>query len=142
MIRGLLRLTVVALVLVAAVWFVFGYWSNGGFRSWPPRTTFEPPAIDTAAARRQGAELGEKAAVAAAKAEEAVEEGSLTAKIKAKMVLDDFVRARAIDVTTEGRTVTLSGTVNSEKERERAVQLAAETEGVARVVDQLRVRPI
>lgn len=142
MIRGLLRLTLVALVLVAAVFFIFGYWSNGGFRSLPSQATFEPPAIDAAAARRQGAELGEKAAVVAAKAEEAVEEGSLTAKIKAKMVLDDFVRARAIDVTTEGRTVTLSGTVHSEKERERAVQLAAETEGVARVIDQLRVRQI
>jgi hyperosmotically inducible periplasmic protein len=140
MIRGLLRLTLVALVLVAAAFFVFGYWSNGGFRS-PSRTTFEPPAIDTATARRQGAELGEKAAVVAAKAEEAMEDGSLTAKIKAKMVLDDLVQARAIDVTTDGRTVTLSGTVNSEKERQRAVQLAAETEGVARVVDQLRVRP-
>jgi hypothetical protein len=112
MIRGMLRLTLVAVVLVAAVFFILGYWSNGGLRS-----TLQPPVIDTAAARRQGAELGEKAAVVAARAEGAMEEGSLTAKIKAKMVLDDFVRARAIDVTTNGTTVTLSGTVHSEKER-------------------------
>ena len=136
----MLRLTLVAVVLVAAVFFILGYWSNGGLRS--SVGTFQPPAIDTAAARRQGAELGEKAAVVAARAEEVMEEGSLTAKIKAKMVLDDVVRARAIDVTTEGTTVTLSGTVHSEKERERAVQLAAETEGITRVIDQLRVKHI
>jgi hyperosmotically inducible protein len=136
----MLRLTLVAVVLVAAVFFTFGYWSNGGLRS--RIGTLEPPVVDTAAARRQGAELGEKAAVVAAKAEEAMEEGSLTAKIKAKMVLDDTVRARAIDVTTNGSTVTLSGTVHSEKERERAVQLAAETDGITRVIDQLRVRQI
>ena len=140
MIRGMLRLTLVAVVLVAAVFFVLGYWSNGGLRS--RVGTLQPPVIDTAAVRRQGAELGEKAAVVAAKAEEAMGEGSLTARIKAKMVLDDFVRASAIDVTTNGTTVTLSGTVHSEKERERAVQLAAETEGITRVIDQLRVGQI
>jgi osmotically-inducible protein OsmY len=36
--------------------------------------------------------------------------------------------------------VTLSGTVDSEAERARALQLARETEGVASVTDRLQVR--
>lgn len=142
MIRGLIRLMLVVVVLVAAAFFLFGYWTNGGFRSAPGVTQIKTPEIDTAAARQRGAEIGEKAAVAAARAGDALEEGSLTAKIKAKMVLDDLVRARTINVTTTGTTVTLSGTVVSEKERARAVALASETEGVTKVVDQLSVRQI
>ena len=139
MIGGLIRLMLVVVVLVAAAFFLFGYWSNGGFRNAPGVTGFKTPEIDTAAARQRGAEIGEKAAVAAARAGDALEEGSLTAKIKAKMVLDDLVKARAINVTTTGTTVTLSGTVNSERERQRAVLLASETEGVTKVIDQLTV---
>jgi hyperosmotically inducible protein len=142
MIRGLFRLMLVVVVLVAAAFFLFGYWTNGGFRNAPGVTEIPTPEIDTATARQRGAEMGEKAAVAAARAGDALEEGSLTAKIKAKMVLDDLVRARAINVTTTGTTVTLSGTVSSEQERARAVALASETEGVTAVIDQLTVRQV
>ena len=100
-------------------------------------TEIRTPRIDTAAARERGAEIAEKAAVAAARVGDTLEQGGLTAKIKAKMVLDDLVRARDINVTTTGNTVTLTGTVHSEQERERAVALARETEGVTRVVDRL-----
>jgi osmotically-inducible protein OsmY len=55
------------------------------------------------------------------------------------MALDDFVKARAIDVDTTGSVVTLSGKVQSESERERAVRLARETVGVTNVVDRLQV---
>ena len=138
MFRGLVRLVLVALVVVAAAFFLFGYWSSGRFRSAPPR--YKTPQIDTAAAREAGAAIGEKTAVAASRVSESLEEGSLTAKIKAKMVLDDVVKARAIDVTTEGTTVTLSGTVHSQDEHARAIALARETNGVSKVVDQLTVR--
>jgi hyperosmotically inducible protein len=142
MFRGMIRLMLVLGVVVAAAFFLFGYWSNGAFRSAPAVTEIKTPRIDTAAARERGAELGEKAAVAAARVGETLEQGSLTAKIKAKMVLDDLVKARDIDVTTTGTTVTLTGTVHSEKERERALALARETEGVTKVVDHLTIRQI
>ncbi len=132
----------VLVIVVAAAFFLFGYWTNGVFRPAPGVTGIETPRIDTTAARQRGAELGEKAAVAAARVGETLEEGSLTAKIKAKMVLDDLVNARDIDVTTTGTSVTLSGTVHSEKERERAVALAKETEGVTKVVDHLTLRQL
>jgi osmotically-inducible protein OsmY len=56
------------------------------------------------------------------------------------MVLDDLVKARSIDVTTEGTTVTVAGTVHSQQERERALALAKETAGVTKVVDALVIR--
>ena len=67
-------------------------------------------------------------------------EASLTGKIKAKMALDDSVKARTIDVTTSGSTVTLTGKINSAAERERAVSLARETDGITAVVDRLEIR--
>ena len=50
-----------------------------------------------------------------------------------------MVQARSIDVTTSGHVVTLSGSVRSTAERDRAIQLARETTGVTQVVDRLSV---
>ena len=138
MVRGVIRLVLVAIVVVAAAFFFLGYWSGGRFEAAP--STDRAPEIDTAAARRAGAEIGEKAATVAARVSESMEEGSLTAKIKAKMVLDDQVKARTINVTTDGTTVTLTGTVHSQQERDRSVALAKETEGVTSVVDHLTIQ--
>ena len=55
------------------------------------------------------------------------------------MLLDDSIRARTIDVTTNDAIVTIGGTVGSVDEHDRAVRLARQTAGVARVVDPLRV---
>src|SRR5687767_6484759 len=140
MIRGLVRLMLVALVVVAAAFFLFGYWSSGRFEAAPATVAAEKPRIDTAAAREAGAEVGEKTAIAAARISESIDEGSLTAKIKAKMVLDDLVKARSINVTTDGTTVTLAGTVHTQQERDRALALAKETTGVTKVVDALSIR--
>ena len=140
MFRGLIRLMLVSLVVVAAAFFLFGYWSNGRFDAAPGVTGIKTPSIDPAAARKAGAAIGEKTAVAASRLSESLEEGSLTAKIKAKMVLDDVVKARDINVTTDGTTVILTGTVHSQQERERSLTLARETNGVTSVVDRLKVR--
>jgi osmotically-inducible protein OsmY len=87
----------------------------------------------------------DKTAATAGKAattlERAVDAGTLTAKIKSKMALDDLVKARTINVDTTGSVVTLTGTVESNQERERAVRLARETAGVTSVVDKLLMKP-
>ncbi len=139
--RALLRAFLVLLIVVAAGFLLLGYWSGSKLHS--GRT--EAPAVGTTGvdvqrARERGAEIGERAAVASKKVGEAVSETALTTKIKAKMALDDSVKARAIDVTTQGSTVTLSGTVATAAERDRAVALARETAGVSRVIDNLQVR--
>ena len=96
--------------------------------------------VDTSKARDVGAKIGEATAKAANQAEDAIKYGAVTAKIKSKMVLDDLVKARNIHVETNGTVVTLTGVVDSEAERKRAVELAKETEGVTSVIDHLRVQ--
>lgn len=63
----------------------------------------------------------------------------LTAKVQSKYYLDDDIRGRDIDVTTEDGVTTLKGTVQSEQERRQVVALARTTDGVREVRDQLVV---
>ena len=141
---ALLRGLVVTVVLIVVVFFVLSYVNGTAWIRYPhdPRpaavgTTGTSTPIDPTVARERGAAIGEQVAVAAEKVKDAAEDGAITSKIKAKMALDDTIKARSIDVTTPGTTVTLSGTVRSVGERERAVSLARETAGVTHVVDRL-----
>lgn len=135
-IRALFVLILVAVVGVILLNYWPAEWPFGGTRTGPASGA---GTISTERARERAAEIGEKAAVATKKIQETVSEAGLTTKIKAKMALDDSVKARAIDVTTNGSTVTLTGTVGSQAERDRAVALARETAGITRVVDSLRI---
>lgn len=138
MFRALLRLVVVLVVLVGAAAFFLGWWgSNRIAPDASAPTVGTAGRIDTDKAKDVGAEVGAKTAEAANRAGAVLNEGAMTAKIKSKMALDDLVRARAIDVTTTGTVVTLAGSVGSEAERNRALQLARETAGVTQVVDRL-----
>jgi osmotically-inducible protein OsmY len=139
----MLRAVVLSLLIVIVALVAFSYLSGSAWIHIPGVDravavgTTGTASVETA--RERGAEVGEKVAVAAAKVKESAAEAALTSKIKAKMVLDDNIKARAIDVTTNDATVTLTGTVRSVDEHDRAVRLARETAGVLHVVDQLRV---
>jgi hypothetical protein len=138
MFRALFRLILVIGILVGAAGYLLGWW--GGHRVIGGDNGAAIGAagrIDTEKAKEVGAKAGEKTAELANRAESVLNDGALTAKIKSKMALDDVVQARSIDVTTKSGVVTLSGTVRSTAEHERAVQLAKETSGVTRVVDHL-----
>jgi hyperosmotically inducible periplasmic protein len=133
--------TVFALIVVAVIGVLaYNYWSGYGLTLRPSG----PTGIDVEAARNQGKAIVDKTAdtvgKAATKLEQAVDAGTLTLKIKSKMALDDLVKARTINVDTTGSVVTLTGTVESGQERERALRLARETAGVTNVVDKLRVK--
>ena len=65
----------------------------------------------------------------------------IVAQINAKLVLDDELSARAINVDCGGGKVTLRGTVPSEAQLGRAVALALDTSGVLNVVSKLTVKP-
>jgi BON domain len=140
--RAVLRLLLLVVAVVAVGFLFLGYWA--GRTGTPARPSSAPVGtsggINTERARERAAELGEKAAGAAAKVQEGVNETGITAKIKAKMALDDSVKSRSINVTTDGSVVTLSGTVESVKEHDRAIALARETDGVSQVIDRLRVQ--
>lgn len=144
MFGALLRLVLIVIVVAAAAAFFMGYRIADRGVSGPSNdpavgTTGSRP-VDTSRARETGAEVGEKLAVGANQAQRAVSNAALASKIKAKMALDDLVESAAIDVDNDGGVVTLKGTVRSEAERARALQLTRETEGVTSVTDRLQVR--
>jgi hyperosmotically inducible protein len=133
----LLTLAVVAVVAVLA----YNYWSGNGLTLMPASGS---SGFDAGAARDKGKAMMKKGAASAGRAagrmEDAVSEGTLTMKIKSKLALDDTVEARTIDVDTAGSVVTLTGTVETNDGRERALRLARETDGVTNVVDKLQVQ--
>jgi hyperosmotically inducible periplasmic protein len=139
MIRGLFKLVLVLIILVGLAAFFLGR-RSGDRDIFPDSRVGAASEPDTRRAREVGATVGEATANAAHEARQALATGSLTAKIKSKMALDEMVKARNINVDTNGSVVTLTGVVGSEPERQRALQLAKETEGVTSVIDHLRVR--
>lgn len=68
-----------------------------------------------------------------------IDDATITAKIKLKLLEDPITKARKIDVDTVNGVVTLTGVVESEKEIERAIEIARNVEGVRRVVNNLKV---
>lgn len=134
LIRRLVLLTIVGVGGVAA----FNYWSE---HRWSIRSSVT--AHETRIAKEHASRIASRAAAkahdAASRVGGTMSGSALTAKIKSKMVLDDHVKARGIDVDTSGTIVTLTGMVRSTEERDRAVQLAQDTEGVTEVVDRLRI---
>ena len=139
MIRSFLKLVLVVIVLVGVGAFLAGRWTTSA-KFVPDSPVSASGPVDTSKARDAGAKIGEATAKAANQAEDAIRDGAVAAKIKSKMVLDDLVKARNVHVETDGAVVTLTGVVDSEAERKRAVELAKQTEGVTSVIDHLRVR--
>jgi osmotically-inducible protein OsmY len=78
-------------------------------------------------------------AQSAGETEGAGPDATITMKIQAKYAGDDVVKGRNIDVDTEEGVVTLKGSVDSLRERDAAEQLARETAGVKRVINDLKV---
>ncbi len=138
MFRAFFKLLLLLVIVAAVTAFFLGYRLGGDGIETPVSAGDSAPSIDKA--RQTGAAIGERVATGAAEAEQALAEGAVTAKIKSKMALDDTVKALSIDVDTKGTVVTLSGTVHSEAERAKAVQLARETAGVTAVNDRLVVK--
>jgi hyperosmotically inducible protein len=136
----LIRSILMLAILIVLALFAYNYMTGNGWTLHPSSAT----GFDADTARRQGVQAAtdtaRKAGQVATQVEEAVSEGALTTKIKSKMVLDDSIQARTINVATTGTIVTLTGTVRSAAERERAVRLARETNGVTQVVDKLEIR--
>jgi hyperosmotically inducible periplasmic protein len=141
MIGRFIRFLFVMAILVGALAYFTGYWQPEWLPSSPTAASTRGGSIDAETAKQRAREagraIGDTAKQAAHQLDEAFSDGALTAKIKSKMTLDDTVNARSINVSTTDRVVTLTGTVASARERERAVALAKETNGVVRVEDKL-----
>jgi osmotically-inducible protein OsmY len=67
-------------------------------------------------------------------------DAAVTAKVKSKFAQSEIVGAHAIHVETLNGEVQLAGFAKSEAEREQAGRLAAETQGVKSVRNEIIVR--
>ena len=65
-----------------------------------------------------------------------IDDSLITTKVKARFAADPQVSALAINVDTANGVVSLTGVVNSEQERQQAIQLAQDINGVKRVEAQ------
>ena len=70
----------------------------------------------------------------------ALDDAWLTTSVRSKFFLDDDVRGRDVEVSTQNGVVTLRGTVENERERRQALAVARNTDGVRGVNDELEVR--
>jgi hyperosmotically inducible protein len=65
---------------------------------------------------------------------EAANDTAITAKVKSSFAADPLLNALAISVNTSGGVVYLTGSVKSEQERQRAIQLVQGVAGVRELV--------
>ena len=72
---------------------------------------------------------------------EALDDTTITTRVKTAMLNDPAVGGLGIDVDTFKGVVTLSGRVRSENERTQAITLARRVNGVAEVKDALQIIP-
>ncbi|HHX8557899.1 TPA: BON domain-containing protein [Vibrio diabolicus] len=66
-------------------------------------------------------------------------DSKITTIVKTRLLMDTNVSGTDIDVTTERKTVTLAGKVNSDAEHDLALSIANNTNDVNKVIDKLEV---
>ena len=71
---------------------------------------------------------------------EYADDSTITNTIRARFVEDSVVHVLDIGVTTLNGNVRLTGQVNSDRERQRAVQIAQRVKGVRSVNDEIAIR--
>jgi hyperosmotically inducible protein len=91
------------------------------------------------AAKELGREAQAKAGEAADRTGAVLTDAAVTTAVKAKLLADTAVSGLKIDVDTKDGVVTLNGMVSSKAEADRATSLARESDGVKRVISNLRV---
>ena len=69
-----------------------------------------------------------------------VDDTSITASVKTKLVADKAVNLTRVDVDTNNGTVYLNGTVETTEQKARVEQLAGQASGVRAVVNNLQVQ--
>lgn len=141
MLRFLFRLVVLAVLVGGAVALYAAYQWDGTsiLNRNADAERRDDPVLDADRIREAGGELAVTVARGAERAEAALAEARLTAKIKSKMALDDTIEAGRLNVDTSGTVVTVSGSVDTSAQHDRALQLARETDGVTKVIDEVEV---
>ena len=73
-------------------------------------------------------------------ADDAVTDSWITMKIKTDVTNESTLKGSDITVGTKDSVVTLNGTVASEAAKTRAEQIAKQTQGVSKVIDNLTIK--
>lgn len=92
------------------------------------------------AAAGVGAEAGYVGAQESRTAGETFDDQRITATIKSKMMADDEVSGLSINVDTFKRMVTLKGTAASQREADKAIEIAKSVSSVIEVRSELVVK--
>jgi hyperosmotically inducible periplasmic protein len=71
---------------------------------------------------------------------ENIDDGTITASVKSKLVADKASNMTRVNVDTNNATVYLNGTVETPEQKARAEQLAWQVKGVKSVVNNLQVQ--
>jgi osmotically-inducible protein OsmY len=89
--------------------------------------------------KNEDVDLTDRAKKGLSKAGNPITDAWITTKVKWFLTFDDTLDGSNINVDTANKVVTLKGTVKSAAQKTRAVQLAQQTEGVGKVVDQMTI---
>jgi osmotically-inducible protein OsmY len=127
------------LVLAAASFALIG----AGCSDQETTTTSRATAPPTASQKMESAadRVATATDKATANAAAAVDDATITTKVKAAVLAEPGLKSLKIDVDTKDAVVTLNGTVESPALKERAMQVAQNVGGVRQVVDNLVVKP-
>jgi hyperosmotically inducible protein len=93
-----------------------------------------------AALPKQKEQVKAQAKTAAARVGKEISDTWITTQVQAMYFLDRDVKGMQVGVTTSGGVVTLSGTVDSQATRQKALADARSVVGVKQVVDKLTVK--
>ena len=84
-------------------------------------------------------QTAERAKEQTAKAEQAIDDTTITAKVKAGILTEPGLKVLKIDVDTKDGLVTLTGSADSAQDVQRATQIASNVQGVKSVDNRLAV---
>lgn len=156
--RGVKKVLLAFLLGLAAGWGGYWYVDHHPFEAWRAKQRVMNQVEETAHSLEQkvtditaqvvqeqlaryGVYIVEKARAAGAAVADATTDARITATIKAKLFADPGLSAMRMNVDTSQGIVTLSGSARSAEAIGRAVQLAAGTDGVQRVISTIQIRP-
>jgi len=71
-----------------------------------------------------------------------VDDSTITASVKAKLVAEKVANLTRVDVDTTNRVVSLNGIVQSPDQKKRAEELVLQVSGVTRVQNNLQIQKI
>ena len=89
---------------------------------------------------RTADQIAAEAKDAAAKTVAALDDASVTAKVKGALIAEPGLKTLQIEVSTKDGVVTLNGSVDTPVLKKRAVEIAGSLSGVREVVDHLVVK--